>query len=173
MPMFHSLTLRPIMFAILTFNGTLLGAQANSKVNHAPILDVSIALEPDHVQVGQSPWAALTITNVSGDMVTVPSDISSYHFHVEENGAEAPKTEFHRHLNGEFRRGDKEPQLSSGPVISHEIAPGKSYVRRFQLTRYYDLGNPGKYSVYVEVKDQLDHWVRSNTATLDVVPKPQ
>jgi hypothetical protein len=62
-----------------------------------------------------------------------------------------------------------------GPVAGIPIPPESSAQQTFELTRFYDLGVPGKYTVYMEVYDQsgpLDgsgKWLRTNSVQFEIV----
>ncbi len=71
-----------------------------------------------------------------------------YRVHLEGEKGEPPKTSFHRRLRGEFQPGERD--LAYGGVID-SISPGASEVSKFDLASFYDLKDPGKYAVYIEV----------------------
>jgi hypothetical protein len=52
-------------------------------------------------------------------------------------------------------------------------APGESAIKNFDLTVYYDLSVPGKYSVYLDVRDASGTWLRTNTLQFEVQPSSQ
>jgi hypothetical protein len=67
--------------------------------------------------------------------------------HVEGEKGEMTRTLYHRQ-----RRHDPSlPGLAiGGPPNANERAAGKTTVRQCGLTKYYNLGIPAKYSIYVE-----------------------
>jgi hypothetical protein len=161
-----------------------LNAQAAQPAHRSASIAAGIALEKDHVVVGQKPILILTIKNV-GDLKMCVSNASYlYRFHVEGKDGEPPMTEWNRHLHGDYRPGDG-PALVDGPVVCQEIGPaiepfdGMSESFKFDLTGYYDLSAAGTYSVSMEVYDQSGPqdgsgvWVRTNTAQFEMEAKAQ
>ncbi len=96
--------------------------------------------------------------------------------HVEGENGESPTTPLQRQLTHRLRRGEKE--LRSGG-FEPLILAGASSTRKYDLERFYDLSEPGKYSVYIEVldavasKDNAGVWLRSNTVSFEIEAPPQ
>jgi hypothetical protein len=170
---FRTLILSVPVIVVAGFNVISLDAQAPSPASQPASITVSVALERDRLPVGQKPLAAVTIRNISDRGVCLTNASLTYRVHVEGKDGEPPMTEFYRHLHGEYRPGDG-PTLTDGPVICRPIAAGSSNRQQYDLTTYYDLGAPGKYSVYIEIQDPLAPlnkplWLRTNTAKFEVV----
>jgi hypothetical protein len=59
-------------------------------------------------------------------------------------------------------------------VAGRSIAPGSVDSQKYDLSYFYDLSKPGDYSVYLEIydpagpKDGSGHWLRTNTAKLEI-----
>ncbi|MEO6816652.1 MAG: hypothetical protein ABI177_08110 [Edaphobacter sp.] len=157
---------------IIAVTSISLNAQAASPTNQSASIVISITLEKSTVTVGQKPLAILIVKNVTNHNVMVSTDVASYRVHVESEKNNPPKTEFHRHLHGDFRSGDG-PSLASGPVVPSEIAPGAALIQKFDLTAFYDLSESGKYAVYIEARDQSGIWLHSNTVELEMIPPTQ
>ncbi|HYS43064.1 MAG TPA: hypothetical protein VEM32_03695 [Geobacteraceae bacterium] len=148
-------------------------AQPVSASRQSPSMVVSIAMQKDRVLVGRAPWVVLTAKNITDREVPFRTSLSAFHPYVEAEKGEAPKTELHRHLRGDFRPGDH-PDLAGGDQAIREIAPSGSTVQTIELTPYYDFTKPGKYSVYLEVYDQSTKlWVRTNTVQFEIQAPPQ
>jgi hypothetical protein len=93
-------------------------------------------------------------------------NMNDYRVHVEGEKGEPPKTPFHRMIRGEFQPGDRD---LAGSGLIDDIPPGKSLVHKFNLTFLYNLGVPGKYTVYIEVQDKLSGtWLRTNTVQFTI-----
>ncbi len=78
---------------------------------------------------------------------------------------EPPKTLWHRRLLGE---PGLEPLEETVPAFPRDILPGRSADRTFLLSAFYDLGIPGKYTIYLEVREESGTWLRTNTATFEM-----
>ena len=76
-------------------------------------------------------------------------------------------------MHGDFRPGDG-PELMEGPDAGLTIAPGSQGRLTFDLTAFYDLSAPGKYSVYLEYLDSPNGpskpgvWLRTNTLQFEI-----
>ena len=158
---------------IIGITNVPLHAQSAAPLSQAPSVAVSIALEKDHVLLGKKPRVVVTIKNISQQEICFSTSSSLYRVHVEGEGGEPPKTEMHRHSQGDFRPGDG-PDLDEGPVVCSDIAPGASGRRIYDLATFYDLSVPGKYTVYLEIRDEPKGpagpgvWLRTNTAQFEV-----
>jgi len=87
--------------------------------------------------------------------------MTDYRIHVEGEKGEPPKTSYHRSIRGEFQPGDK--NLVGGGVID-SVPPGGSEVRKYDLTKFYDLTVSDKFVAYIEVRDESSGtWLRTNT----------
>jgi hypothetical protein len=133
---------------------------------------VSIALPQKQIPAGQTPWAFLTVENLGGNVtIAFPQD----HVHVEGEAGEPPTTLYQRQVTQTLRPG--EPQLRMGG-FEPEIWPTFSSDRKYDLSQYYDLSKPGKYTVYIEVIDLSASkgyavWVRSKTAQFEMLAPNQ
>jgi hypothetical protein len=164
MSRFQALILSFAIMAIYTASGTSVDAQ--TKTPASPPASISVSLSFARVSFRDPPpdprpWAIVTVKNIGNRSVPLGTDMRDYRVHVEGEKGEPPKTSFHRSIRGEFQPGDT-PLAFGGPV--DDIQPGESYVHKFDLTYFYDLKVSGKYTVYVEVQDELTNiWVRTNT----------
>jgi hypothetical protein len=148
-----------------------LRAQTESSRSQSSTLAVSVALEKEKVPAGEAPRAVLTIKNLSDHSVSMRTDMLNYRVRVEGQAGEMPTTLYHRQVSGRMLPGER-PLAGGGVVLG--IAPGDSDTRSFDLTRYYDLKVPGRYSVRIDVLDEASgEWLRTNTAQFEVEASAQ
>jgi hypothetical protein len=139
---------------------------------------VSLAMEKDHIPLGQKPRAVVTIKNLTQQKIYISTASWFYRVHIEGENGGPSETEWQRHRHGDVRPGDTEA-LVEGPIDSREIAPGGSDFQICDLTVFYDLSVPGKYTVYMEIRDEPKGpsgpsvWLRTNTAQFEVVAPAQ
>ncbi|MDR3734874.1 MAG: hypothetical protein P4L10_04975 [Acidobacteriaceae bacterium] len=178
MTKFRALALSVTLIMLIAANYPSLNAQVASPTSQSASITVSLALEKNHVPVGQKPMAVVIIKNISHQEIGFSTASDLYRIHVEGHDGEPPKTEYNRHRHGDFRPGDG-PDLVDGPVISRSIAPGSLDHQTYDLTVFYDLSKPGKYSVYIEIYDPLSPqdgsgiWLRTNTAQFAIEASTQ
>jgi hypothetical protein len=61
------------------------------------------------------------------------------------------------------------PELAiGGPPQARERSLGEKTIRRYDLTKYYDLSTPGKYFVDMEFLDDTEHWSRPSTVQVEI-----
>jgi hypothetical protein len=175
----RTLTQSVAAIMVIVAGSISVGAQDASPVGQSASITVSVAFEHNHFVVGQTPFAILTVKNMTDEVVSLRTGVDSFRIHVTGEKGEPPQTEFHRHLHGDFRPGDG-PNLSSGSGVAKEMEPGASQTMKFDLAAYYDLSTPGKYSVYIEVLDAAPptqvrkwSWLRTNTAHFEIQPPTQ
>jgi hypothetical protein len=175
MKRFRTLALSATAIVALVAQSMSLGAQAPAPADQVPSVAVSIALQNGSVDVGQTPRVVLTLKNISQQKACFPNATDLYRVHIEGNGGGPPETQWQRHSHGDLRLGDG-PDLAEGPVDCPVIAPGASISRTYDLTKYYDLNVPGKYTAYMEFRDEPKGpagpgiWLRTNTVQFEIVP---
>jgi len=171
-----------VMFAaatIATVEGPVpLRAQSALMANQPDSVSIDISLQKSSYVIGEKPIAVMTFNNISSNGIWFSNDPYRERIHVTSKDGEPPKTELHRHLLGDFRSGDG-PELSTGSVVGRSIAPGSVDSEKYDLAGYYALGEPGDYSVYLEIydpagpKDGSGHWLRTNTVNFKIQPPVQ
>jgi hypothetical protein len=150
-----------------------LRAQSAPAASQTDSVSIHVSLQNSSYAVGEKPIAVLAIENTGSQAIWFSNDRHLERIHVTRKESEPPKTELHRHLLGDFRPGDG-PALLSGPVAGRSIAPGSVDSQKYDLSYFYDLSKPGDYSVYLEIydpagpKDGSGHWLRTNTAKLEI-----
>jgi len=148
-----------IFLMMLAVEGAL-DAQTTIPARQTASISASLSLRVDKAPTGPKPWAIVTVKNLGNQDVSLGTVMRDYRVHVEGDKGELPKTSYHRSVRGEFQPGDKY-LADGGPVDS--VPPGGSNIHKFDLTYFYDLKAPGKYTVYIEVLDELTNiWVRTN-----------
>ena len=148
----------------------LVWSQASTETDQSSLIKVSIAMKATTVPPGEYPVAILKILNVSkSNDIGFTLRNENCRAHVIGVNGEPPKTEFHRHLLGDFRPGDGPPLLENG-IPKLQVPPGGSDHWGIGLSSYYDLSVPGKYSVYLEVRDDSGVWLRTNTVQFEIQP---
>ncbi len=173
MTMFRIIRMFVGMTLAITICSPPLRAQSSSAGKQPDSISIHITLQKSNFAVGEKPIGVVAITNTSQHEVCLLTAPDLYRVHVATKDSESPKTEFHRHLRGEFRPGDG-PDLAPGPVDCRAIAVGSQDSLKFDLSAFYDLSSPGDYSVYLEIydpvgpKDGSGHWLRTNTVKFKV-----
>ena len=118
---------------------------------------LSIAIPKEHIPADQKPWVWLTVKNLTREEIPYPQD----QVYVQEESREPPATTWGRQR--------KNGQLPTGYVPS--IQPGDSFTMKYDLSAFYDLSKPGKYSVYVEMLPVFHgkgDWMRSPIAHFEI-----
>ena len=143
-----------MLLVLIGFASALASAQ-----NGSPIA-LSIAISKDHIPVGQKPWVGLTIKNLTHEEIPYPDD----RVYVQGKDGEPPATPWQQQRN----------KLAGGYRPS--ILPGDSFTMKYDLSAFYDLSKPGKYTVYIEVLAAFHatawkgDWMRSPMAHFEIVP---
>lgn len=133
-------------------------------------MELSIALPSKQIPLGQKPWASLTVKNLGSKGIPYPFS----RVYVEGPKGEPPTTLYQRQLTNRLKPG--EPGITFGgyrPPIAPADWPGDTFTAKYDLSAFYDLKEPGKYTVFIEVLDETgtmtDPWVRSPVATFELV----
>jgi hypothetical protein len=142
----------------VTFKIQALGdSQVALPVSHSDAIAVSLRMENNRLSVGHEVKAIFTMNNIGGGVAIETGDPRDYRLYVEGETGEPPKTLWHRRLLGEPGLAPLTETVSAFP---EKLLPGWSTDRTFLLSAFYDLRIPGKYTVYVEVRDQSGTWLR-------------
>ena len=156
-----------VVATIATVEGPIpFEAQSAPAANHADSVSIHISLLKSSYSIGENPIAVMTIKNISSNEICFSTSTYLFRVHVTNQDGERPRTEFHRHILGDFRPGDG-PGLRSDSIC-RDIAPGSLDEQKYDLAAFYDLSKSGDYSVYLEIydpaepKDGSGHWLRTN-----------
>ena len=176
MPRSRILVLSVTAIMLIAANCTSLFAQTAQPASKSRTVALTIELEKAVFVIGEKPWAILTMKNTSRQEFCLSTSPDLFRVHVEGPSGEAPQTEWHRHLNGDFRPGDA-PSPPEAEATCRPIQPKESDFEGFNLLMYYNLSAPGKYSVYLEAldpsgpQDASGLWLRTNTVLFEILPK--
>lgn len=135
---------------------TSLKAQTPSQAARSTF-GVSIAMKQSEVPAGQAPWVTIHVKMLRDTQFSLLEHLP----HVEGEAGELPRTMYHRQRRHESGVPPLAGDLHS--VFPIEYKAGESTIRNLDLMKYYDLSTPGKYSVYVEYRDESGNWQRTNT----------
>jgi hypothetical protein len=171
---FRFLAIIAYAMAAIASSQILLVAQSSPVVNQPDSVSIHLSFQKNSYYIGEKPTADMSIKNISSNEICFSTATFLYRIHVTNQDGEPPKTEFHRHLLGDFRPGDG-PALRSDSIC-RDIEPGSLDAQHYDLTRFYDLSKPGDYNVYLEIydpagpEDGSGHWLRTNTAHFKIQP---
>lgn len=164
-----------VMFAATSF----LRPQALSRTTSNSPYVLIITPEKNHIVGREKRIAILEVASTADPTTVADREImlgcppSLYRVHIEKEGVgEPPKTEYYRHILGDFRKGDG-PDQSSGSCFAIPLRAGSKVRLSYDLSAYYDLTKPGSYLLYIEFFDEHRRnkggsWIRSNTAHFDI-----
>jgi hypothetical protein len=119
----------------------------------------------------------VTLTNISSRDVTIIREIRGRDIclDVRKDGHLAPETRFGMiaHGSAEANRIEPSPSERTGALIDTTISPGKDLSWVVDVTSFYDLGNPGIYSIVAQEPDPENSSlvVKSNMIKITVPPR--
>jgi hypothetical protein len=156
---------------LIASSGICLGGQTVAPANQTDSITVSMTLDKDHLSVGQSPNVRVTMNNQTNH--NIPFHFDMLLLHIESPSGEPPTKLNQRMATGKLLPG--EAPLRADEYYSEDAIPARESITRTIRTKFfYDLSTPGKYTVYVDVKDPLTgKWLRTNTAQLEIVAPTQ
>jgi hypothetical protein len=134
--------------AIFVHGCIQLEAQKVIPAHESNYLLVTIAMEKERVHVGESPIVTMVIENVSDETINLNDCMDDPRVWVQGAHGEPPTTYRERFSTGRLLPG--EPDLACTLNMTYSVAPGASITRHIILDSFYDLREPGKYTVYVE-----------------------
>ena len=89
-------------------------------------------------------------------------------YDLERNGHEVETTFFHRKITGRNRDGDPN-EVYGGSSILLPHPPGKMFEMKIDLTRLYQITEPGEYTLHVSRYDEgTKATIRANVVTIRI-----
>jgi hypothetical protein len=168
---FRQFVLRLATVVLIASSGICLGGQTVVAASQTDSITVSMTLDKDHFPVGQSPNVRVTMNNQTDH--NIPFHFNMLLLHIERENGE-PRTEIRQRMaTGKLLPG--EAPLREDEYYSQDVIPAReSIIRTIRAKFFYDLSAPGKYTVYVDVKDLLTgKRLRTNTAQFEIVAPNQ
>jgi hypothetical protein len=120
------------------------------------------------VKAGSAVWVKVTTTNDSDTAITYENrNACDYRFDVlTSSGLSAPGTEVTKALDCEHPADVQ----TTGRHFNVTLKPGESTSDDIRVSDFFDVTQPGEYSVHVERIYRGIGRVASNTVTVDVTP---
>jgi hypothetical protein len=158
---------------------SILQSQALAPSASNPPFVLILTLQKNHIPMSEKRIAILEVTSTSDPTVIADREIMlgcppfQYRIHIEKDDTGEPaKTEYYRHILGDFRKGDG-PDQSGGSCFAVPLRSGSTIRQSYDLSYFYDLTEPGSYVLYMEFFDydgrnKSGAWIKSNTAHFDV-----
>jgi hypothetical protein len=161
----------PLFFVSLGFLAAVFGQPKQ------PAFSITINA-PDVISAGSEPKLSIVLKNTSDHEImlgrSVQPDQGELHHDVEvrdDKGDLAPETEYHRKIKGRLPTipGKAPPPPNVSSVIFIPMKPGETRKDDLTLSKLYDLGKPGKYTIQLSRFDEdTKAVVKSNTITVNV-----
>jgi hypothetical protein len=136
-------------------------AQTTTANSPAPAIAVSLTLQKDKVSLGQSPYAFLTIKNLTTEQITI---VDPFVY------VEGPKGKlFLRPQAQVITKGPRPrmPRLRTVVYVPQTIPPEETITLKYQLAWLFDFHDPGQYTIYMDVIDPSTRKsLRTNSLTI-------
>ena len=140
-----------------------------------PPFSLSIAAPKEPTKAGAELYLRITLTNTSDRYIVfarspgpIPEEAFRYEIDVRDaQGHSAPPSAYVRELEGK-------PTMTSSSNLSYTLKPSDSFIDQVTVTRFYDLSQPGTYTISVArpipPRQNLGEGkVKSNSVTVTVV----
>jgi hypothetical protein len=94
----------------------------------------------------------------------------AFHFSLTKDGREVETTAFHRKITGRQSADDPREPDGGGSIVA-PVAPGKSITFTIDLTKLYEITEPGMYTLGVSRTEEDNNTiVRAKPVTFTIVP---
>ena len=125
-------------------------------------------------KLGEPVQVTVTVTNYtshdifwSTERIKEPQYMAC-RYDLERNGHEVETTFFHRKITGRNRDGDPN-KVYGGSSILLPHPPGKMFEMKIDLTRLYQITEPGEYTLHVSRYDEgTKATIRANVVTIRI-----
>ncbi len=167
---FQRFFLRFVAVVMVATSGVCIGAQTVASASQTDSITVSMTLDKDHLPVGQSPWVLLTFNNRTDRDLYLNGNW--FQLHIAGENGEPPTMLRQRMATGKLLPG--EAPLREDENAEKVISARKSRIEKIDVSYYYDLSAPGKYKVYMDIRDPMSgKWLRTNTAEFEIQASTQ
>jgi hypothetical protein len=151
-------------------------AASQAAQSPSPDWEMTIRMDKDFVKAGAEIKLWVDLRNISDRPIAVTEEIKNprvvelrYRACVRaESGAMVPETKWGRRV----RTGKDDPgefTVQVGSIYQRYIQPGQTRTDAISLSGQYDLSQPGRYAVQVEIPDEKGSILfKSNTLTFTV-----
>ena len=136
---------------------------------------LTVAAPKEPIKAGTELRLLVTVTNTSDRDISfitspglIPEDGARYEIDVRDiQGSPAPPSAY-------LRTKDNRIPTEYGSNIARTLGPGESFVDKVTVTRFYDLSQPGKYTIWVALptpprQNLGEGKVKSNSITVTVI----
>ena len=139
-----------------------------------PPFSVTISSKEPVVKSGSIIWVDATVKNTSDEVISVGSTAPvefAYDIDVwTDKSARAPETKLGRRRNNRTTPEDETMVILSDSAES-PLKPGKTLTDHVNVSKMYDLSQPGKYTIeFRRLDEETKTFVKSNKITLTVTP---
>jgi hypothetical protein len=153
-------------------------AQSPSTQATQPVISLTLSSAQNSVKAGSPILVKVVMTNISGHGIGITEETHGRDYHIEvrdEKGKLPPDTKLGSVWNGNHPVVHPEllsPSDLSGNLISGTMPAGEKQNTGLDVSRFYDMSQPGKYSIQVQRADPENPSivVKSNTITVTVTP---
>ena len=149
------------------------GKQSSS----APVFSIEVAPPAEPIRFGSPINISVTVTNISGKEInwdlerTKDSVYKTFVVALRKDGREVETTFFHRKISGRQRHDDP-PGMGTGSTILTPYPRGKMFEMKIDLTRLYQITEPGMYTLDLSRFDDYSKTtVRSKSITFKIMPQ--
>lgn len=160
--------LRPLALVLILASAMVIAVDnvsiqaQTTATSQRPGIAVSVTLEKNKVPLGQSPWADLTIQNLTNNEIVVDGLP-----HVEGEKGELPMKPEAQIVTERLQA--RMPKFRTVVYVPWTIPPHETSTHKYKLAHFFDLSNPGQYMVYMEVWDPSSQkLLRTNSAKLEM-----
>lgn len=171
----NSFTMAIFLFGPCCFAQTPPNAVNDKSATLKPEFSIVVTPPAGPIKLGVPVNVSVTVTNVSGKEIywMAESPDTAYralNILLKKEGRKVETTAFHRKITGTQRRDDP-ADVELGNATVSPIPPGKSFTLSIDLTRLYEITEPGVYTLGLGRYDENTKTsVFSNTLTLNIVP---
>ena len=160
--------IKQVLVAVLLL-GALAIADYSSAQSDAKPFSLTLATKEPTVKAGASVWVTVQLKNTSNDDIDESGSINSmtgadpnFVFNIRDEAGKMKQKKVHKHS-----------ELASGKPFNRTIHPGETFEEEQDVSRLFDMSEPGKYVIQVyrrATDDGRGAVVKSNTLTITVTP---
>jgi len=135
-------------------------AKGGSKAHgDSATFSVSVSAAQSSVKVGSDVWVSFVITNVSDHKIKVVGFGVDLDYEVEDGRGQKVSYAKHKDRNG---RTVIATHSATGHGIPTDLAPGNTVKGQIPISQYYDMSQPGTYTILASRKDPDSSEVRTS-----------
>ncbi len=162
-----------LMHVMPVYSQAAPAARSETASTLKPCFSIAVVSPLNEFQLGTPLELQVTVKNISGKDIywsyaKTNTQYKAFHMKLEKDGQEVQTTAFHRKMMGNQRPEDPQ-EIEDSSSIALPLSAGSSFTWKIELTKLYQINQPGVYTISVSRFDDCSKTtIRSRPVSLRI-----